>query len=36
MKFKQFSVAVMTGCMVLACAGCGTSGENQSTNIKST
>ncbi len=36
MKFKQFSVAVMTGCMVLACAGCGTSGENQSTNITST
>lgn len=36
MKFKQFSVAVMTGCMVLACAGCGTSGENQSTNIKIT
>lgn len=36
MKFKQFRVAVMTGCMVLACAGCGTSGENQSTNITST
>jgi hypothetical protein len=36
MRFKQFSVAVMTGCMVLACAGCGTSGENQSTNITST
>lgn len=36
MKFKQFSVAVMTGCMVLTCAGCGTSGENQSTNITST
>ena len=36
MKFKQFSVAVMTGCMVLACAGCGTSGENQTTNITST
>lgn len=36
MKFKQFSVAVMTGCMVLACAGCGTSGENQPTNITST
>lgn len=36
MKFKQFSVAVMTGCMVLACAGCGTSGENQSTNITNT
>ncbi len=36
MKFKQFSVAVMTGCMVLICAGCGTSGENQATNITST
>ncbi len=36
MKFKQFSVAVMTGCMVLACDGCGTSGKNQSTNITST
>ena len=36
MKFKQFSLAVMTGCRVLACAGCGTSGENQSTDITST
>lgn len=34
-RLKQFSIAVMTGCVVLACAGCGTSGETQPADAES-
>ena len=36
MKFKQFGIVMMTGSMVLACAGCGISGKIQSTDAAST
>ena len=32
MKLKHFSIAIMTGCMLLICGGCGISGETQSEN----
>ncbi len=34
-RLKQFSTVVMTGCIVLACAGCGTSGETQPADAES-
>lgn len=36
MKFKQFGIAMMIGCTVLACVGCGTSGKFQTTDAAST
>lgn len=36
MKFKKFIITMMTGCMILTCAGCGASGEMPSTEAAST
>ena len=36
MKFKEFGIVMMTGSMVLACVGCGTSGEIQAADAAST
>lgn len=35
MKFKQFGIAMMIGCTVLVCVGCGTSGKVQTTDVAS-
>ena len=36
MKFKEFGIVMMTGSMVLACVGCGTSGKIQAADAAST